>query len=843
MNFIRNFDLDRNSFLIGFVLGVLFWWFVGVLRPMLRRAAAILSVQLDQARAGASRGLDVRLANDILQRVQRMHVASALFSLDEIRIEPSVLAPPQFHTNHGEELALPDITGVAIPYTPDVSEIAGIYQAKSFSLAEALSGGANIILTGKSGSGRSFALADLASQIARRDPAAGDLNNLATIYLHAMDFNPEASPDQTPIKTIVEAVVQHTSLRTGRQLPRYLENAFAIGRVLILLDGMDDLPPGPFDTYVEFIRRLFSDYPSIRMVVAASTSYIGDLPTLGLVPLQISAWDEPQRTTFIRQWSRLWTRYINSEVWSDDETGGTQGTNPIHTDVDPLFVEGMLENDQTTYYPVELTLHVWAAFAGDMLGSDPADSINAHIRRTLRDISGGVDAAEQLAANMLSQQTAALRRNEVDGGSTDLGAESGEGELTDELILTTDDSSEKILVRRVLSRLISSGLIRTWNNGQITFQHSRIFGYMAASGLARIGGAEVILSEPKWETNVMTLEYLARMVDVTPLATRFLELRPDPLRIEFFRLADAMRGVPKGQSWRTNILRKLAQIIQSNNSPFLLRIRAVNALATCGDPDVPRLFRHLLDSGESLTRQLAALGAGYVRDTEAIPTLSQRLYDSGPGVQKAACLALVNIGSDEGLEQVAAALLNGDDELRRAAAEAFANNPEEGYPLLKDGAALDDLLVRRAVVFGLARVQEPWSLELLEHMQMEDEQWVVRAAATQAVEERTRPYPSIPKPDQALHELPWLIAFASERGMGVTTGKPAQDMLKLALKEGSMDEKIAALHYLQQALDNEAIDQAYSLFFNDDLEIQVAAYQALWALAAGGFDLPAPRMN
>jgi hypothetical protein len=62
------------------------------------------------------------------------------------------------------------------------------------------------------------------------------------------------------------------------------------------------------------------------------------------------------------------------------------------------------------------------------------------------------------------------------------------------------------------------------------------------------------------------------------------------------------------------------------------------------------------------------------------------------------------IVAEESLEQVATALLHGDDDLRRASAEAFANHPEEGYPLLRDGVTLDDLLVRRATVFGLFRI-------------------------------------------------------------------------------------------------------------------------------------------
>ena len=52
--------------------------------------------------------------------------------------------------------------------------------------------------------------------------------------------------------------------------------------------------------------------------------------------------------------------------------------------------------------------------------------------------------------------------------------------------------------------------------------------------------------------------------------------------------------------------------------------------------------------------------------------------------------------------------------LRRAAAEALANDPVEGHAMLKEGATLDDIMLRRAVVHGLSRVGQPWAVEMLQ---------------------------------------------------------------------------------------------------------------------------------
>jgi HEAT repeat protein len=125
-------------------------------------------------------------------------------------------------------------------------------------------------------------------------------------------------------------------------------------------------------------------------------------------------------------------------------------------------------------------------------------------------------------------------------------------------------------------------------------------------------------------------------------------------------------------------------------------------------------------------------------------------------------------------------------------------------------------------------------------MQVEDEQWVVRNAATQALEELQRPNPNIPKPLPPLHESPWLIAFAGERGLGLTSGKPARELLLRALKEGSIEERLAAMEYLHQSIDQGMLVEIYNLQYGEEKNLREAAYNLLWHLDLGGIELPSP---
>ena len=227
--------------------------------------------------------------------------------------------------------------------------------------------------------------------------------------------------------------------------------------------------------------------------------------------------------------------------------------------------------------------------------------------------------------------------------------------------------------------------------------------------------------------------------------------------------------------------------------------------------------------------------------------LASSMSAPSSATQRAACLALVAIGTPAALEAVARALLSGDDDLRRSAAEALANDPNEGHATLKDGATLNDILVRRAVIYGLGRVDEPWALEILQSIQVEDDQWIVRNAATEVIESKalsaltgTSADPRVPRPTRPPSETPWLIEFAGKQGMGISPGIPATDLLIKALQDGNAEERLAALAYLRRTPNEGVLKSLYETVRGNDSELSEAAYQTIWELASGGIALPNP---
>jgi HEAT repeat protein len=160
--------------------------------------------------------------------------------------------------------------------------------------------------------------------------------------------------------------------------------------------------------------------------------------------------------------------------------------------------------------------------------------------------------------------------------------------------------------------------------------------------------------------------------------------------------------------------------------------------------------------------------------------------------------------------------------------------------MLKDGATLPDILLRRAVVYGLSRVNEPWAIEMLKKIQIDDDQWVVRNAAGEVLDAKLKINPHVPHTLVPPSESPWLIEFAGKQGVGISPGAPATNILLLALKSDDPDIRLASLSYLKRMPTEGVIKQLYDAKYKDDPELREAAYNVLWEIGLSGFKLPHP---
>ncbi|MGE5223813.1 MAG: HEAT repeat domain-containing protein, partial [Omnitrophica WOR_2 bacterium] len=346
--------------------------------------------------------------------------------------------------------------------------------------------------------------------------------------------------------------------------------------------------------------------------------------------------------------------------------------------------------------------------------------------------------------------------------------------------------------------------------------------------------------QPQWAGKQQTMQYLASCKDISNVLSALLEGQDDPLQRNLLLVSRWLREAPKAARWRSSVMRQAAMLIQNETLSLGLRARFLTSLVLSNDPGVPILLRQLLTNPNENVRILAILGCGMLRDSKAYSDLAGLLNDSSLRVSQASLFALDALGTETARQDIAAALIQGSEPMRRTAAELLADDPEEGHETLKECLEMDDLVARRAAIFGLARIKQPWSIQTLEKLQIEDGQWVIRNAASQVLEDSKQLDPAIPLPSGEITEAPWLLAYAAKLGMGISPGKPAMNLVVESLKDGSLDQRYAALDYLTRKGDSNVVPQVYQLLYGANEELREAAFNTLWHIAAAGVELPPP---
>ena len=841
-------SVDPLSFFLGIIIATIFWWMIARLRPLSKEMGATLQARREESKARHSNSLEENHRRITLRRAQGMHLAAPLFALDEIIQEPRLLAPPA-QPEPGAPAVSEDVITLTLPYLPAWPEIAAAYNAPTLGVGAALTGGMNIVIVGQPGMGKSVALAHLATLSANRSDQLGPLKDCIPFLLHVADLKLPAASAKEVIDRIVEMTSEHASVLNLGRVAGFVQGTFRAGRALLLLDGFDELTAEGQTNAAAALKLVLQEYPRIHVVTTGVPEYVDGLLSLRFAPLPIAAWSTSRQAVFLQRWGVLWNHYIATESWAQN---GQR--------VDPLLLTAWLGADNQFLTPLELTLKVWAAYAGDLRGPGVRDAIGAHVRRLVPG-NTPLAALETLAMQVtlaclpifdprrarqwvksfeLPEEVANIPEEPAAEQSADA------PELKDEKPAARQKGRKRgrnaaTPTPGLLGRLASSGLVIAYPNNQMRFAHPVFGGFLAGRALSAYSVDDKLLAQPDWTGKLLAMHYLASYGDATAMLKRLLDWSRLPMHRPLLAAARWLRDAPRTAPWRAKLMSALADLLHSEGLPLGLRGQALAAFVTSKDPGIPALFRQLANTLSFELMRLLALGSGAIGDVKAVKTLEGILGAPSVSARRAACLALSAIGTPDAMELVARTLLTGDEDLRRAAAEGLSNDVREGHPMLKDGARMSDILLRRAVVYGLGRVGEPWAIELLEKMRVEDDQWVVRNSATEVLEAmNSTGDPHIPRPLKPPSETPWLIEFAGTLGVGISPGTPATDLLLAALKSPKESDRLAALPYLKQKPTDGIVKEIYGAMYGDDSEVREAAFLTLWEIGASGYKLPHP---
>jgi len=783
---------DWPEFVLGILFGLLIAWGARRALPSLLAASSWTQQRARTVGEGFTAGAKDRYRDELIRRVESLHLARAILALEEIAVPPRLLAPPAPADPQRAD-PLPEGSLTVLPSLPDANVLSGIYRAPTLSLAEALADGTHILLTGGIGSGKSTALAYLALRSAQHHPDSGIGAEMLPVLVHAGDLRLDRQ-SRDPLDPLIEAAQLTVSGGLAARLPGYIRNHARQGRLLLLLDGLDELTTDEIVPIATWVKALIGAHAGNRVVAAGPARGYDGMVEAGLAPVPLAPWSEHEHRLFLSRWGAGWQKYVLPGL-PKNRIG----------ELDPALIGGWLLGSIRTLTPLEATLRVWAAYAGDARGGTTAECIEAFLARFLSPDERQV--TEVVGMTWIRERIGCL--------------------------------PERLLARGTpISDLIDAGVLARRFGARVTFAQPALGTYLAARGFVQAGLPDSALLEA-WPPADECTHWIAALGDATSEAERHLRATDDPLAHHMLLCARWLKDAPAKAPWKPYILRALATVLNDVQRPYGLRLRTAHALVLSREVSVGILFRRLLTSEAPSSRILGALGLGGLRDEEAVePLLKLVESDTHLLCRQAACLGLGAIGTQPALEGLGHALLKGDEGVRLAAGEALACHPDEGYNMLKDALEVDNLLTRRAAVFGLSRVPEVWALEVLEKVQVEDGQWVVRGAAAEAAERRNNPPWTIHPPVQELAEVPWLVAYAAREGLGVAPGRPALEMTRRVLSNGTPEEKLAALEAIAGTGSEEFNLELAAALRSDDPQMRDAGYEALWRLTAPSAALP-----
>lgn len=831
------FKFDFLSFLAGFVAASILWLIVWQLRKNWAQIQGTLSKQSASLRKKNLQDVETYLKQGSYRRAQRLHLASSLFPLEEILIPPLVIAPPPSPDSSGN---LPDlgILDQILPYTPDWPEIAAEYGCLTMPLSEMASQRADFALIGRPGVGKTTILAHFATQIFEKKVEDTRFAESVPIFLHVLDLKPVLLNNPDAADALVDAFTAKTSINMQKQARTVVRLSLQEGRAILLLDGLDELPPNDVIQYSNYLKSLKSQYPDLQTIAACSEVYLDGLASTGFTPIAVAPWNHVQVHQFIEKFGQTWKELVSPQI--------AKAVNVPQPD--PLAMENWISSMGLFYTPFEWTELVWGAYAGDLSGKQPQRAIEAHMKRVFQGENSAL-VYGSLASEMLASGRASLPFEQAEDiltrvssnlsrdvktepppaatGEEQTKVEKPASNLTDQI-----RKGSKVVVQsageRALVKAIELGLLVEYGENQIAFNH-----LPAAALLASLNShGEISVLNPQWSFSLLAAEFIASDGKNRQPVANLLAQDSDPLRSKLALAGRMMAPMPANSEQRIQIMRRLVGEIQQDKLPIGTRARLLSACAVSNDPSVAILFRQWLTAPSNSLRRLAALGCGLLKDTKSVSEISNLLADPDYRTHATAAIALTVIPGDLASNAASIALTDGTETLRRAVAESLAVQPElNAREMLKEAVTSEDLLVRRAAVFGLSMVRQPWTHELLTKIAVEDGQWVVRNAAAQTIELHQQPDPRIPVTLPPYWESPWLITFAGKHGVGISPDEKPFTILFQAIESGTEEDRAMALKYLNLFGGEDAQKKIQNLLQVKDEEISEKALHSLWCLS------------
>ena len=783
---------DPGSFFIGVIVA----FFISFLLYRRREALAAIwlrvRTRLTELKEQFTAGIEVRYQKALDEHCEQWILSHGQASFAAAYVPQKFEPPPPRPTLN--------------PIDPDTR--------KPLSLSAALRSAPRLVVLGEAGSGRTTLLLQIARLYLSKQGTA-ELGTAARtpVLLHLAEVDWSRVTDGDPLPQMLEAATAHVSPIIAPNAAGLLKNRIRADAALLLLDGFDELKPELRPRALQWLSGLLHKYPTAPVVLTTGLYGYGPLQNLGFAPLRLASWDFAEVDRF-------------TENWLSVIGGGKQDRK--------LLVPALRQLFEAAPRPIDFTLAVIFWRSRTRLPANRVEAYDYWVERSIpNEAWKTIITPDKLTLALSGIAWATLQEQRLDIGLMEIELAirpllpaAAEGQTPTKSLASAADIARALADR--------SGLFVPFGLDAYAFAHSQLTAYLAAYHAAHTTAS----LEDYWDQAVWqeVYEFYAAMADPNLLVMRALQSPDDLSRTRLVTAARWTGFAAPEAAWRSKVLSELARTFLQPELLPALRAHALDGLIATHDKGLPYLLKRGMTHPDPVARRLSVRGLSSLGREGDLPIFNGALKDPQPEIHHEALQAIANLarnGSGPATEVLIKILVEQDDESRRLAAETLAQCGEEGYQILREAAAEEDIKVRRAAAYGLAVTDQAWALELLQKMEREEKQWFVRNAVLDALNiMQTRAAgaaqdPTVDLSPVVIDKQGWLVEWAAKQGVGIGVGRQATQALLKALTEGETPVRLAAIQTLRLMGDLSYHDQLRGLLYDPERDVRETAFEAL----------------
>jgi len=753
-------SLDLFSLVLGFLLGIISLFLVYRIRGLLPKREP--SGMRKNRKTNREVQYELLLRKFLLRKVQGLHIASNICPLSDIYIPQKLISSP-LHAHCTDDLEEEPVFFRNHLSLTDVPELSTGYPLPQLTLRQALSGGQNIAIMGKIGSGKTTALANLVIEILESRCGQSEFNSYLPIYIHAGDINILGDPADFLGKLAGSINHQYPALKIPDIL-NILQKYHSQSRLLVLFDGLDELRPQNFDAAVRMLQIIRNEYPNIRMVTTCGPYYTGDLYRAGFTALPIRPPDHADYLQLLLHWRQVWNELLTRELETSEINESS------------MITELWLKQEAPLPSFFEMTLIVLSALSHDHVpNKKPIIPYLQHKTEGITSIDTLVTIAEQMAdKNFQGMQLSDL----VDRLSIALPP----GRTSSSTTLTTEDLAKKLIKNNLF---INRGGFYQFTNPSILCH------LLSFSNVYKKNTDLIFLLRSPMENQITQLaeiddDYLLSWLN----SNDFIYQRNIPI------VLDHLINRQNKNTDLSTVFPRLVNLIVAKEIPLSIKIKIAAIIYYANQAIFSQLLTKLEKHPSPDCRKLCAFFYGFDQNKTHQEYIINCTNDQDFSVRNFGYMALINRFDANSENLLAELLQNGYDKSGQIVAELLAQNYEKGHDMLKKFSENDHPSCRRNVIYGLRLLQEDWADKLLNKINTEDKVWMVRDAAAHALEKKWDPLLYSPRLPCSPAEDPQLLKFAGDHGQGIPVKTYPYELLKDLLQTGSYEKMLIAIQYL-----------------------------------------------